>query len=129
MRQLIALFILAAFLAQTFSRTFIVADYYMNTTSFAKNCENRQKPKMHCNGKCQMLKKLKQEDNKDQQNPDRKLENKNEVLSSKSFFPAVTTFSNSCATSYPELGAFFYTNPSFDIFHPPQSGHRLNGDI
>lgn len=46
---------------------------------------------MHCNGRCQMMKKLKQEDKKDQQNPDRKSDNKDEVVvSSKSFFPSVT---------------------------------------
>lgn len=45
---------------------------------------------MHCNGKCQMMKKLKQEEKKDQQNPERKSENKNEIaLSSRSFFPAL----------------------------------------
>lgn len=45
---------------------------------------------MHCNGKCQMMKKLKEEEKKDEQAPDRKAENKNElVLSSKSFYPVL----------------------------------------
>ena len=37
---------------------------------------------LHCNGKCLLAKKLKQEEKKDQQNPGRKLDGKNEVISS-----------------------------------------------
>lgn len=65
-KQLTVLFIMLAFLMQTFNKIFIVTEYYTNTASFAKNCENKSKPQLHCNGKCQMMKKLKQEENKDQ---------------------------------------------------------------
>ena len=41
---------------------------------------------MHCNGKCQMMKKIQEEENKEQQETERKAESKNETLSSKSFF-------------------------------------------
>lgn len=34
---------------------------------------------MHCNGKCQLMKKLQQEEKKEQQAPERKNENKNET--------------------------------------------------
>lgn len=50
-------------MAQTFSNAIIVADYYINTTSFAVNCENKNKPQLHCNGQCQMVKQLEKEDN------------------------------------------------------------------
>ena len=43
--------LLLAFVAQTFSKTFIVAGYYANTAAYAKNCENKAKTKMNCNGK------------------------------------------------------------------------------
>lgn len=79
---------LVAFAMQTFDKAFLVVDYFTNTKAFAKNCENKAIPQMHCNGKCQMMKKLKQEEKKDEQNPERKTENKNEIiLSSKSFYP------------------------------------------
>ncbi|MFY8004320.1 MAG: hypothetical protein ACOVNR_05730, partial [Chitinophagaceae bacterium] len=86
-KYITAFIILAAFLAQTFSKNFVMADYFTNTAKYAKNCENKAKPKMHCNGKCQMMKKLQQEEKKDQENPERKSENKSEIaLSIKSFF-------------------------------------------
>ncbi|WP_276133862.1 hypothetical protein [Polluticoccus soli] len=37
----------------------IVADYVLNKEYIAKNiCENRNKPKLHCNGKCHLKKQL-----------------------------------------------------------------------
>ncbi len=107
-----------------FSRTFVIADYYTNTGKYAKNCENKAKPKMNCNGKCQMMKKLQQEEKKDQENPERKGENKNEVtLSSKSFF-ALIILPLKCLkskTQYPTQAKSNSIDRSFDIFHPPQA--------
>lgn len=71
----------------------MVFDYKANTNAYALNCENKARPQMHCNGQCQLMKKLKKEEKKDQENPDRKSENKQEVLlSSKSFFPFIQIY-------------------------------------
>jgi len=88
MKKLAAAILLISFMCGTFSRTAIVVDYYTNTASFAKNCINKSRPMLHCNGKCQMMMKLRQEEKKDNTNPERKNDNKFEVLSSKSFFIA-----------------------------------------
>jgi hypothetical protein len=40
-----------------FSSQFIRLDYLLNRASFVKNCENKARPALHCNGKCQMMKK------------------------------------------------------------------------
>lgn len=63
LKQFVALFVLVIFMAQTFSNAIIVADYYINTASFAVKCENKNKPQMHCNGQCQMIKQLEKEEN------------------------------------------------------------------
>jgi hypothetical protein len=63
LKQLVAVFMLAIFMVQTFSNAVIVADYYINTNSFVVNCENKNKPQLHCNGQCQMVKQLEKEDN------------------------------------------------------------------
>lgn len=79
---------------------------------------------MHCNGKCQMMKKLREQEKKDQENNERKTENKIEVtLSSKSFFASVSSQQTDPAPSQ----VFFNRSNehtidrSFDIFHPPQA--------
>ena len=95
-------------------------DYATNTQAYAKNCENKARPKMHCNGKCQMMKKLKQEEKKDEQNPDRKLENKNEVvLSSKSFFSSVCLLFTEQEITYNTIPAGKAIKMPRSIFHPP----------
>lgn len=118
-----ALVFLATFTCQTFYKAFIVFDYAANTAAYAKNCENKSRPKMHCNGKCQMMKKLKEQEKKDAQNPDRKNENKNEnILSSKSFFTNdLATFSPIEKKEFPRLPVAKEIKIARSIFHPP--GH------
>ncbi len=52
-------FIVTGILAQSFSSLFIVAHYEWNKKLItAKYCENKTKPKMHCNGLCHLRKQL-----------------------------------------------------------------------
>lgn len=74
---------------------------------------------LHCDGKCVLAKKLKQEENKDQQNPERKMENKNEVLSSKSFFTVPLFVSIKLNKKYFEFSDTRVFDISPLIFHPP----------
>ena len=62
MKKLFAIIAFVGILLQTFSQVVIVADYYANKDYIAKNlCENRDKPQMHCEGKCCLKKKLAQQ--------------------------------------------------------------------
>ena len=117
-----AILLIVAFIAQTFSGGLVMLNYYANTAAFAKNCENKAKPKMHCNGKCQMMKKLKQEEKQDQQNPERKTENKIQVLSSKSFyFSSVEAFAIAVFKATPIEKNYPVKDISYSFFHPPQA--------
>ena len=108
-------------LLQTFSSAIIVVDYYANTGDYAKNCENKYVPQMHCNGKCQLMQKLKKEEKKEQQNPERKLENKNEIpLSSKSFFATLPTpGEHTNKINFPVYTCGKTIKVSLTFFHPP----------
>jgi hypothetical protein len=128
-KQVVALIFLGAFFAQTFSKTIIVTGYYANTKAYAKNCENKSKPHMHCNGKCQMIKKLKQEENNDKQNPDRKADNKNEVLSSRSYFPSIDAIVMQCDNEYPAFENSVIIHRTLNIFHPPQGCCSYSNNI
>ena len=79
---------------------------------------------MHCNGKCGMIKKLQQEEKKDQENPERKGENKNEIiLYTKSFFASVPTQYLIVTKTKKLLPSSDgkSIDRTFDIFHPPQA--------
>ena len=113
---------LLAFAAQTFRGSIVVLDYYTNSAAFAKNCVNKAKPKMHCNGKCQLMKKMQEEEEENQQLPERKFENKMEVLSSKSFFNnSPTLFSVTVPKAIAIEKKVLIKDISYAFFHPPQA--------
>ena len=74
MRKLfITVFLMLIWICQLSGRYFVMLDFYLNQEYIAANlCVNRDKPAMHCNGKCHLSKKLKEEDKRDQDSPERK---------------------------------------------------------
>ena len=120
LRQIAVIFLLAAFMGQTFNKSLLFMSYYANPAAFAKNCVNKARPMMHCNGKCQMMKKLQQEEQQEKQDTERKADNKSETLSSKSFFvmPSPATGSEIKRTFAP-FAAHKPVDMADDLFHPP----------
>lgn len=115
-----ALFILLAVIVQVFNRCIIIADYYINTSTYIQNCVNKKVACMHCNGKCQLNKKLKQQENSDKQNQERKADNKSSPLSSKSWFAnSLFRYINSAQISYPEFICGKTEIRPRLFFHPP----------
>lgn len=114
-----AFLLLLCCMAQTFSRAAMVGGYYLNKAVYLRNCENKAKPQLHCNGHCQLLKKMKQEEKKEAQNPERRSSGKEEVLSSKSYFASVCLLPpvrKLCFTDHPAPSVV--GRPS-TVFHPP----------
>jgi len=69
MKKIIAIFIFIGVLCQSFSKVLIVADYYLNQNYIAQHfCENKDRPQLHCNGKCYLKKEL-QHDQQDKDIP------------------------------------------------------------
>jgi hypothetical protein len=77
--KLIAVFFILSFFTHQFGKLAIVADYYANTSQYAKNCINKSRPKLHCNGKCQMMKKIQEEEKKEKEDAEKKNENKKDA--------------------------------------------------
>lgn len=63
-------------------------DYYTNRLAYAKDCVNKARPQLHCDGKCQLMQKIKAQEKKEQENQEKKAELKVSllVLSSRSFY-------------------------------------------
>ena len=120
-KQITATILFLAFSVQTFSVPFISLDYFVNTAAYAKNCVNKTKPKMHCNGKCQMMKKIQQEEKKEQQNSERRSENKVQVLSSRSFFSILTIPIMPVNPHFSYVTAGNPVGRTKTVFHPPRS--------
>ena len=61
----VAALLIFCLLASNFSRVFVYAGFELNRKYIAANlCENRDKPWLHCNGKCYFMKKIKQAEEK-----------------------------------------------------------------
>lgn len=119
LRYISSIILLIAFAIQSFQMGGIVVGYYLNTDVYAKKCENKAKPILNCNGKCQMAKKILEEQKKDEQAPERKLENKNQTIWYNSFFASLPLHASTTITSY---NLFLVREPSarvHAIFHPP----------
>ncbi len=108
-------------LLQSLSTVVIVAQYMANRDYIAKNlCENRDKPQMHCGGKCCLKKKLAKEAKQNSPTP-RNQKNQQVVtlffsdyklnLQSHSFSTVAEKY-----FSYNELGT---ANFHHSVFHPP----------
>ena len=120
-KQLTAFFLLIAFVCQTFSSGWVMVEYYTNTAAFAKNCENKSKPILHCNGKCQLMKKLQAAESKEQQMPERKSERQTELLA---YTACQYNFENVFSVLTAQIVAIEKNHPLTDIslslFRPPQ---------
>jgi hypothetical protein len=111
-------------MSQTFSHWFVVMGFKLNQDYIAKNlCENRYRPKLHCNGNCVLMKKLKQQEKEEQKSPvTLKLDISAVIISSRSFFSvSLANFSKDIPYTY------FISSDGEEIrmprsfFHPPKA--------
>src|ERR1700676_4737951 len=72
-KQVSVALLLLAILLQSISKAVIFADFYTNQDYIARNlCENRDKPIIHCYGRCQLNKRLVEDEKQEGNNPERR---------------------------------------------------------
>ncbi|MBD2715405.1 hypothetical protein KBK19_10190 [Microvirga sp. STR05] len=70
MARVLALFLAALMLLQTFSRELVVVDYQMHKESITRLfCVNKDKPQLRCNGKCHLAKQLRKASESESKTP------------------------------------------------------------
>ena len=110
-------------LAQIFSKWILVADYSINKEFIAeKLCENRDKPKLQCDGKCQLAKKLAAEEGQNNKT------SSGNSIAKPSFSEIIVTDTDLLTTTVESASSTTFNNfylaampvpvPS-SIFHPP----------
>jgi hypothetical protein len=120
LKKIVAIIACLAILLQTFNQVVIVASWYANKDFIAKNlCENKNKPKLHCDGKCCLKKKLAKESKEQAPSPqNQKNESVNLFYADLKFEIRHITFNIPTEKhfSYNELlTASFHHS----VFHPP----------
>lgn len=65
-KRFLALLLIVLMISANFTRLFIYAGYEVNQKYIAeKLCENRNKPWLNCHGRCYLMKKIKQAEDKE----------------------------------------------------------------
>jgi hypothetical protein len=119
-KPIFAFILLAAFALQSFNNTFIVFSFYINQKKIAATlCENRYRPMLHCDGKCQLAKKIKQEENRNSQQSEKKPENNNEIVSSISFFITGLYDGSTAVIQFKKFSEYVVKGVHSSVFHPP----------
>ena len=121
LRSFTAIFLLLALTSSQFSRLFVYAGFELNQNYIASTlCENRNKPELHCNGKCYLMKKLKQaeEKEKNQSRAAQKGHFQEALITRKTNF---NFLSQLIKVIKPIELPFALPRHSAAIFHPPQA--------
>lgn len=117
----LGLLIILPVLLQTMNFTVIYSGYLFNNNYISANlCENRTVPEKHCEGKCQLNKALKAEEEKENSAPLSVKKGSEVVYLCQEFIttPLLLTITDLAYTAYPE--SYFLTIYS-SIFHPPRA--------
>lgn len=121
-RRLSAYLLIVALVAANFSRLFIYAGFELNRNYIAtKLCENRNKPWLHCNGKCYFLKKIRQAQEKEKSNERQSQKN---LFQEASFIqqPDMRFYSQVLQVMQVPVHRITLPVVNLPIFQPPQLG-------
>lgn len=118
MRILFAITLLFAFVLHSFQHVLTIADYYVDKAAYVKNCVNKYRPKLNCNGQCQLMKKIAKQE-KENQEPSLKLSMKQEVISSRCFYPTLPVVLESVSLQHQSFYLMNLTHQPRSFFHPP----------
>lgn len=121
-KSIVSLILLSAFLIQIFSMVIIYADYYIHKDYITKVlCENKDKPQMHCEGKCHLKKELDKEKKKEQ-SPANPLKEKNEIQLFSQNNAGIFIFTPSVTNQLTAYYSFHLSEKHLQsIFHPPKT--------
>jgi uncharacterized protein YneF (UPF0154 family) len=124
LKQIVTFLLAILIFLQVLCKVGIYLSFKINQDYIAKNlCENRNKPKMHCNGNCQLMKKLKNSDKEEQKQIPQSLKDKFEVLYCHDFqCLSLCTLTYFFVQRKDLYGDKSYDLTSFhpDIFQPPK---------
>ncbi|EDM37837.1 hypothetical protein PBAL39_15469 [Pedobacter sp. BAL39] len=121
--RLIAITLLVALISANLSRFVVYAEFKANQQYIAAAlCENRDKPEMHCDGKCYLMKKLKEAEDKEkkQEQASQKKGAQDVFIITSPMQISFVTFLSKKKRPVPHL--FQLPEISSDILHPPPAG-------
>jgi hypothetical protein len=119
MKSILSFLLIISVSLLSVSKSLICFSYQLNKDFISTHlCENRNKPQMHCNGKCHIIKKLKEDSKQDNSPVNIKSNLEVQLYSEKMPGYNLAAFYS---------GQFFFSHFAgsglhliFSVFHPPQ---------
>lgn len=87
LKPVVIILLILAFALQSFGSVWLCVDYQVNREKYEKDCVNKARPLLKCNGKCQLAKKIQEEEQKKQEEAQKGAPKADYLLSSRHFFP------------------------------------------
>lgn len=125
LNRVIVFILLACVISTYFSRDIAIASFELNQKYISdKICKNRDKPWLHCNGRCYLMKKVKQAEDNEKKQANKDLRNNLQALWY--LLPAAPIqkpyIKDAIAQRFKIQYTFRYTNQyNTSIFRPPKS--------
>jgi hypothetical protein len=122
MKLILVLILMLLVAVQSFSKGLILLDYQVNQEYIAKTlCENKARPKLHCKGKCQLMKQLAAEEKSSNGQEGTTAKVQFATLLFQNDIAPIATLSFGAIISNPEVYYLLkpYTAPRSAVFHPP----------
>ena len=122
LKRIIAICLLVALIDSNFSRFFIYAGFELNQKYIAENlCINKNKPWMHCNGKCFFMRKIKEaQDNEKKQDRADQQNLYQEALPVSQSVSTIAFATQSIKIAYPDTGTPETIQRAYPILLPPK---------
>jgi hypothetical protein len=122
LKRIIAICLLVALISSNFSRFFIYAGFELNQKYIAENlCINKNKPWMHCNGKCFFMRKIKEaQDNEKKQDRADQQNHYQEALPVTQPVSTIAFATRSLKTAYPNTATPETIQRAYSILLPPK---------
>lgn len=120
LRKSAAFILLLTFTAISFQGTGLLFNYRFNKSAFEKNCINKKRPQLKCEGKCQLMKKMLEREQQDQDHPESKPDVEVTLFIAFSDTDAVCTPEKGIYSTFPPYTSPHLSDNTTDIFHPPR---------
>ncbi len=123
MKRVLAIVLFVAVLFQSMSKLVVIINYQIHKDYVAKNlCENRDKPKMCCKGKCQLKKQLNKTENEGTRNKTSQRFTFDDYVNVESNVLSVHTIPLAIVVkTFPVRTQDYSFDPLLSIFHPPRA--------
>ena len=119
MKRLISLILLFAFITVNYSKVIIWVNYELNKAQITKDyCVNKDKPMMHCCGKCRLKMQLALDEEKQKSPAMPDIKNDIQLFGSPVYL-TLYNIQNSFSVINSPYGSVYQMGTHTSIFHPP----------